>query len=107
MVKRWSRSTSKFYTVIGQKLTGEFTRKIYAASRKLFTLRAEADRGLSQLVMYVTVFFHWMYKMKYSCYQESYVIHGLFIGSLVEKSVALSKFGKQISDGIVFVFHLA
>ena len=73
---RWSRSTSNFYALIGQKLTGEFMRKIYAASWNLFTLTAEADRVLCQLVMFLTVFFHWMYKMKYSCYQESSVIHG-------------------------------
>ena len=29
---RWSRSTSNFYALIGQNLTGEFIRKIYAAS---------------------------------------------------------------------------
>ena len=53
----------------------------------MFTLTAEADRVLCQLVMFLTVFFHWMYKMKYSFYQESSVIHGcLFIGFLVEKS---------------------
>ena len=28
----WSRSTSNFYALIGQNLTGEFMRKIYAAS---------------------------------------------------------------------------
>ena len=33
-------------------------RKIYAASGILFTLTAEADRVLSQLVMVLTVFFH-------------------------------------------------
>ena len=76
MVTRWSRSTSNFYALIGQNLTGEFMRKIYAASWNLFTLTAEADRVLCQLVMLLTVFFHWMYKMKYSCYQESSVIHG-------------------------------
>ena len=54
-------------------------RKIYAASWNLFTLTAEADRVLCQLVMFLTVFFHWMYKMKYSCYQESSVIHGWFV----------------------------
>ena len=37
MVKRWSRFTSNFYVLIGQKLTGEFMRKIYAASWNLFT----------------------------------------------------------------------
>ena len=28
MVTRWSRSTSNFYALIGQNLTGEFMRKI-------------------------------------------------------------------------------
>ena len=89
MVTRWSRSTSNFYALIGQNLTGEFMRKIYAASWNLFTLTAEANRVLCQLVMFLTVFFHWMCKMKFSCYQESSVIHGsLFIGFLVEKYVA-------------------
>ena len=76
MVTRWSRSTSKFYALIGQNLTGEFMRKIYAVSSILFTLTAEADRVLCQPVMFLTVFFHLMYKMKFSCYQESSVIHG-------------------------------
>ena len=37
----------------------------------MFTLAAEADRVLYQFVMFLTVFYHWMYKMKFSCYQES------------------------------------
>ena len=78
-VTRWSRSTSNFCILIGQNLTGEFMLKIYPASWKLFTLTAKADRVLCQLVMFLTVFFHWMYKMKYSCYQESSVIHGWFV----------------------------
>ena len=32
MVTRWSRSTSNFYALICQNLTGEFMWKIYAAS---------------------------------------------------------------------------
>ena len=36
-VTRWSRSTSNFYALIGQNLTGEFMWKIYAASGNLFT----------------------------------------------------------------------
>ena len=76
MVTRWSRSPFNFYALIGQNLTGEFMRKICAASWILFTLAAEADRVLCQLVMVLTVFFHWMYKMKFSCYQEFSVIHG-------------------------------
>ena len=34
-VTRWSRSTSNFYVLIGQNLTGEFMRKIYTASGNL------------------------------------------------------------------------
>ena len=52
MVTYWSRSMSNFYVLIGQNLTGEFMRKIYAASSNLFTLTAEANRVLSQLVMF-------------------------------------------------------
>ena len=29
--------------------------------------------------MFLTVFFHWMYKMKYSYFQDSSVIHGWFV----------------------------
>ena len=36
LVKRWSRSTFNFYALIGQNLTGEFMRKIYAASWNWF-----------------------------------------------------------------------
>ena len=79
MVTRWSRSTSNFYALIGQNLTGEFMRKIYATSWNLLTLTAEADRVLCQLVMFFSVFFHWMYQMKYSWYQASSVIHGWFV----------------------------
>ena len=57
MVTRWSRSTSIFKALIGQNLTGELMRKIYAASCILFTLTAEADRVLCQFVMFLTVFF--------------------------------------------------
>ena len=108
MITRWSRSSSNFYAVIGQNVTGEFMWKIYAASWILFTLTAEADRVLCQLVMFLTVFFHWMYKMKYSCYQESSVIHGWFVYWVFGWEMRrLSKLGNPISDGIVFVFHLA
>ena len=42
----------------------------------MFTLTAEADRVLYELVMFLNVLYYWMYKMKFSCYQESSVIHG-------------------------------
>ena len=70
VVARWSRSTSNFYALPGQNLTGEFMRKINASSWNLFTLTAEADRVLCQPVMFLTVFFHWMYKMKFKVFVE-------------------------------------
>ena len=89
-VTRWSRFTANFYALIGQNLTGEFMRKLYAASWNLFTLTAEADRVLcQQLVMFLTVFFHWtLYKMKFSCFSLLLFMASLFIWFLVEKCVA-------------------
>ena len=96
----------QFYALIGQNLTGEFMRKIYAASCNLFTLTAEADRVLYQLVMFLTVFFHWMYKMKNSAAIRSLPLFmaNLFMGFLVEKYVACES--RKSSDGIVLVFCL-
>ena len=56
----------------------------------------------------LTVFFHWMYKMKCSCYKESSVISWL-VCLLVFwlRDASLVKVENPISDGIVFVFHLA
>ena len=52
-------------------LTGEFMRKIYAASWKLYTLTVEADRVLCQLVMFLTVFVSTgCTKWKYICKQK-------------------------------------
>ena len=50
-VTHWSRSTSNFYVLIGQNLTGEFMRKIYAASWNLLLI-AGADRVLCHLVVF-------------------------------------------------------
>ena len=110
IVTRWSRSTSNFYALIGQNLTGEFMRKIYAASWNLLILTAEADRVLCQLKMFLTVFFHRMYKMKYSCYQDRVFGYSWLLVCLLNfwlRNAPLVKVGNPISDGIVFVFHLA
>ena len=58
-------------------------------------LIAEADRVLCHLVMFLTVFSYRMYKMKYSCYQDSSVIHGLFLALLVEKCTACQNHWKS------------
>ena len=79
MVTRWSRSMSNLYALIDQNLTLEFYGKFIQHLETCLPL-AEADRFLCRhLVMFLTVFFHWMYKMKYSCYQDSSVIHDRFV----------------------------
>ena len=88
MVTRWSRSMSNFYALIGQNLTGEFMRKIYAASWILFTLTAEADRVLCQLVMFLTVFSTGCPKWNSAAIRSLLLfMASLFIGFLVEKCV--------------------
>ena len=108
IVTRWSGSTSNLYALIGQNLTGEFMQKIYAASWILFTLKAEADSVLCQLVMSLTVFFHWMYEWDSAAIQLSLLlfIDSLFVGFWLRNS-SLVKVGNPISDGMVFAFHLA
>ena len=54
-------------------------------------LISEADRVLCHVVMFLTAFFHWMYKMKYSCYQDPSVIHWF----LVEKCTACQSHRKS------------
>ena len=78
MVTRWSRSTSNFYALIGQNLTGEFMRKIYAASWNLFTLTAEADRVLCQLVFFLMSFSNRCTKWNRAAI-KSLLLHGWFV----------------------------
>ena len=108
MLTGWSRSTSSFYALIGQNLTDEFMRKVYAASWNLFTLTAEAYRVWCQLVTFSTVFFHWMYKMQYVqlpsrvfCYSWLVCLLGFW-----SRNASLVKAENPISDGIVFFFTL-
>ena len=105
---RWSRSTSNFYALIGQNLTG-FMQKIYVASWRLFTVTAEADRVLCQLVMFLLSFSIGRTKWNSAAIKSLLLfMASLFIGFLVEKYVACqsrkSDFGWH---RFVFVFHLA
>ena len=75
MVTRWSSSTSNFYTLIGQKFDRWVHAKKLCSILKVVYFDSWSWRVLCQLVMFFNVFLHWMYKMKYSCYQESSVIH--------------------------------
>ena len=99
----WSRSTSNFHALIGQILTGEFMRKIHAASLNLLALTAEADRVLCQLVMFLTVFFQNEIQLlsRVFCYSWLVCLLGFWL-----RNASLAKVENPISDGTVFVFHL-
>ena len=109
LVTRWSRSVSNFYALIGQNFTGEFMRKNLCSILKLvyfdsYILLTDADGGLCQLVIFLTVFLHWMYKMKplqsrVLCYSWLVCLLGCWL-----RNASLVKV-ENISDGIVFVFH--
>ena len=66
-------------------------------------LIAEVDRGLWHLVMFLTVFLHWMYKMKYSCMQDScYSCLDCLLGFWLRNVPLVKVMGNLISYGIVF-----
>ena len=61
-----------------------------------------------QLVMFFTVFFHWIHKMKYSCYQQSSVIHGWFVYWIFDWEMRrLSKLEIRFRMASFSFFHLA
>ena len=73
----------------------------------LFTLTAEADRVLCQLVTFLTIF-------PLDVQNEIRLLSGVFCYSWIVcllgfwlRNTSLVKVGNPISDGIVFVFHLA
>ena len=89
-------------------LTGEFMRKIYAASSNLFTLTAEADRVLSTCDVFNCLFPRNIVQNEIQllsrvfCYSWLVCLSGCW-----SRNTSLVKVGNPISDGIVFVFHLA
>ena len=79
-VTRWSHSTSNFYVLIGQNLTGELMRKIYAASGNLPTDSWSWQSFVSSCgVLNCLFLLELIYKMKYCWYQDCSVIHGWFV----------------------------
>ena len=70
---------------------------------------AEAYRILCHhLVIIWTVFLHWMYEMKYSCYQDScYSWLVCLLGFWLRNALLVKVIRNPIKDGIVFVFRLA
>ena len=89
--------------MIGQHLTGEFMRKIYAATGTLFT-DSWSWQSLVSSCDFLTAFFHWMYIAKYSCFQDSSVYSCLvcLLGFWLRNTPLVKVIGNPISDGIVF-----
>ena len=89
-VTRWSRSTSNFYALIGQNLTGEFMRKIYAASWNLFTFDSWSWQSfVSTCDVFFMSFSTGCTKWNTAAIKSLLLfMAGLFIGFLVEKCIA-------------------
>ena len=109
MFKRWSRSTSNVYALISQNLTVEFMRKIYAASGNLFT----DSWSWQRLASSSCDVFHCLFPLdvqneiqlpsRLFCY--SWLV--CLLGFWLRNAPLVKVIGYPISDGIVFVFHMA
>ena len=95
----WSRSSSTFYALLGQNLTGEFMQKMYAASGNLFS-DSWSWRSFVSPTCHV---FNCLFPLDL----QNEFTAGLFIGFVVRNALLVKIIGNPISRGIVFVFHLA
>ena len=102
-VTRWSRSTSNFYVLIGQNLTGEFMRKIYAASGNLLTDSWSWQSFVSSSDVLNRLFV-------LGVQNEMQLLSRLFCNSwlvcllrfMLKNAPVVKVIGNPISDGIVF-----
>ena len=101
----WSRSTSNFYALIGQNLTGEFMRKIYAAS---WNYLVYFDSWSWQSFVSTCDVFNFLFPL--GVQNEIQILSGVFCYSVILRFVywvfGWVKVGNPISHGIVFVFIL-
>ena len=101
----WSRSTSNFYALIAQNLTGEFLWKIYL-------LIATADNRSLQSFLSSCDAFNSLFSMdvqnevqlisRFLCYSRLVCLLGFFL----RNAPLVKVIGNAISDGVAFVFHL-
>ena len=104
-----SRSTSNVYALIGQNLTGEFMRKIYAASGNLFT----DSWSWQGLVSSSCDVFNCLFppdvqneiKLPSRFFSYSWLV--CLLGFWLRNAPLVKVIGNPTSDGIVFVVHLA
>ena len=95
IVTRWSCSTSNFQALIGQNLTGEFMRKIYAASGNLFTDSWSWQSFVSSCDVFNCLFLLDVPNEIELLTRLFCLIHGLFIVLLVEKCTACQNNSKS------------
>ena len=95
IVTRWSRSTSNFYTLIGQNLTDEFMRKIYAAPGNLRTDSWSWQGFVSSCDVFNCLFLLDVPNEIELLTRLFCLIHGLFIALLVEKCTACQSHWKS------------
>ena len=103
-VARWSRSTSNFYVLIGQTLTGEFMRKIFAASGNLLIADSWSWESFASSCGVLNCLF------LLGVQNEIQLLSRLFCNSwlvcllrfLLTNAPLVKVIGNPISDGIVF-----
>ena len=105
---RWSRSTSNFYALIGQNLTNEFMRKNLCSILNLVYF----DSCSWQSFVSTCEVFNCLFSLDVQ--NEIQLLSGVFCYSWLVcllgfwlRNTSLVKVRNPISDGIVFVFHLA
>ena len=102
-VTRWSRSTSNFYVLVGQNLTGDFMPKIYAASGNLLT-----DSWSWQSFVSSCDVLNFLFVL--GVQNEMQLLSRLFCNSwlvcllrfMLKNAPVVKVIGNPISDGIVF-----
>ena len=108
MVTRWSRSTSSFYALIAQNLTGEFMRKIYAASGNLFTDSwSWQSCVLLSCDVFNCLFSTGCTKWNTAAIKILLLLMVCLLGFWLRNAPLVKVIGNLISDAINFVFHLS
>ena len=118
IVTRWSRSTtvqflrsdwSKFDRGVHAENLYSIVKLVYFDSWSWeFFVNLWCFLLLVMLFTFYFLLFHWMHKMKYSCYQQSSVIHGWFIYWIFGwKMRRMSKLEIRFRMTSFSVFHLA
>ena len=116
MVTRWSRSTSNFYALIGQNLTGEFMRITYTASWELMRQRVQKSQAtVAFLDSFQELNLEWqslsnyciwclflLYLISWSLAQFTLTVYAASLGTFVESMIWPSiRFDISFSNSLI------